>query len=1424
VHEAYFRAELGDVDEPTAPFGLLDVRGDGQQVEEVRIGLDDAVAALVRGLARQHGVSPAVLFHVAWAMVMAHTSDRQEAVFGTVLSGRLQGSSGADRVLGMFINTLPVRIKLDGLKVGEAVGAVYGQLGKLLEHEQAPLALAQRCSGVAAPAPLFTSLLNYRHSGGNAQDPQALLAWQGIEAAPGEERSNYPLALAVDDLGQGFMITAQCDGVSAARVAAMLAYAVEQFAHALRDRPTVELGSLSILPEAERQQLLAFQGERRDYPSRLVHELFEEQCARNPAARALVFEGQRMSYGELNRRANQFAHRLHSLGIGAGMRVAICSGRNMERIVALLGVLKSGAAFVPIDAASPDERVAYMLADCTPAFIVTEAGRHAVCAASGVPVLTLEALADELAGEPGHNLALEHYDADKLPAYVMYTSGSTGQPKGAVVEHGNVLNLLVNDAWCEIGEQDCVAQVANAAFDTCTWEIWGPLLHGARVVVLPPSVVLNPTALLSALLAEEVSHLALPTGLFAEYAEVLRPAFARMRYVLVGGDKLDPNVAARLLASGQAPQHLLNVYGPTEATFVVLTHELHAGMQAGRSIPIGRPIANTQIHILDRFGHSVPVGVRGEIHIGGKSVGSGYWNRPGLTAERYLPDPFSDTPEARLYRTGDLGRWLPDGTVEFLGRNDFQVKLRGFRIELGEIEACLSAYPGVRDAVVTVREESSTRRLVAYLLVEPGARLAPDAVRSALAQQLAEYMLPSAFVSLTSFPLTPNGKVDRKALPAPDLVSVVTRAYEAPQGQVEEAIAGLWRKLLAVERVGRDDNFFELGGHSLLAVQFVARMHTELNVQLSLSDVIAAPTPASIANLLQSDRADVMPNLECMRKGAGQPPLFFIHDGSGELTYARRLLPWIPEEVPVYGFNAALARGEGFDSIPELAARYVRQMRSVQAHGPYRLAGYSAGGAIAYEMAQQLLGVDESVGLLAVLDSLADYQGLGNFTRQPVSGEQELTTLDLIDVLAALGDLPPALLAQLGDLAHTGTLDDVLACCKAYGVLPAFLEKTLVRNYMAFSRRLVEALRGYAHPASQSLQVHLLVAQEERERDITSGWQAIAGRRLQVWPVQGNHLSMMDSPHVEQVGRTVGGLLSETVARTVAHPELAYNPCITIQVGRAGRKPVFCVPGAGATVTAFAPMAQALREVPVYGFQPRGYCGSMAPHANVPSAARAYIEAMRKIDPVGPYRLVGHSFGGWVAFEMASQLRTQGAEVELLLLLDSEAPPTAERPPRHYTRIEMLMKLVSLFELSLPDGGLGLEAADFEVRDANAQVALLLERLVARRLMPARTTPGVIDALLRVFTANLNCGYQPAAPYPGTVHLASVCDPGNPASIADDRAAIEGWRTQAATFLHFAAGGNHNTLLTSPHIDAVLGWVEPLLSPTNPIFTLSHLE
>ncbi|MCE4540810.1 amino acid adenylation domain-containing protein, partial [Pelomonas sp. P7] len=437
-------------------------------------------------------------------------------------------------------------------------------------------------------------------------------------------------------------------------------------------------------------------------------------------------------------------------------------------------------------------------------------------------------------------------------AYVIYTSGSTGLPKGVMVEHRNVLRLVINNPFVLIGPGDCLAHCSNSSFDATTWEVWGALLNGARVDIAPQELVLSPARLREYLLRSGATAAFFTTALFQQYVPVLGSALQGLQYLLFGGEVCDPNKVAAFMRAHR-PAHLIHCYGPTETTTFATTFDVEQVDSQTRSIPIGRPIANTQIYILDPQGQPVPIGVAGEIYIGGAGVARGYLNRPELTAERFIDDPFNG---GRMYKTGDLGRWLADGNIEYLGRNDFQVKIRGFRIELGEIEARLLQCQGVREAVVVAREDSpGDKRLVAYVLPHSGQQVEPAGLRGQLAQHLAEYMIPSAFVSLGSFPLTPNGKLDRKALPAPDQGAVVMRGYVEPLGEVEQALAQIWQELLGVERVGRHDHFFELGGHSLLAVQVAAGVRRALGLELPVRELFARPTLAELAQTLSGAAA-----------------------------------------------------------------------------------------------------------------------------------------------------------------------------------------------------------------------------------------------------------------------------------------------------------------------------------------------------------------------------------------------------------------------------------------------------------------------------------------------------------------------------------------------------------------------------------------
>ena len=874
---AFFARMLGDIEQPTTPFGLVAMNSDGSDFIEHRESLPQALADSLRVHARTLGVSVASIMHLAWAMMLSRATGLDRVVFGTVLFGRMDGGHGADRALGLYINTLPIRVDLDaGIGAGDAVRNTHRAVAELLRHEHASLAVAQRCSRVPATVPLFTSLFNYLY----AADASLSASDVRVEDVEGGERTNYPLSISAIDSGTGFRFIVQAmRDVGAKRIYDFLQTALEQLADALQRDPATPIRAIDVLPDDERTCLLTTWNDTvRDYPrDRCVHHVFESQVARAPDAIALVDDRGILTYGELNARANRVAHRLIAKGVQPDDRVAICMERSVGMTVGMLGILKAGAGYVPIDHRYPLDRIAYLLDDSAPAAILTTSALQSATwlTAIGAPILDIDAASSD--GEDA-NPDLDSVSPRNL-AYVIYTSGSTGEPKGVQVEHRNILRLTVNNHYAPIGADDCVAHCSNPAFDASTWELWAPLLNGARVRVIAQDTVLDPVALNRALIDGGVTALWLTVGLFNEYLDTLAPAFAGLEHLLIGGDALDPRKVAQALGNPSRPKRLVNGYGPTETTTFAITHDIVSVAADLRSIPLGAPIANTRIYLLDAQGRPVPAGVTGEIHIGGDGVARGYQNRSELTAERFLQDPFCGADDARMYRTGDLGRWLPDGTVEFLGRNDFQVKIRGFRIELGEIEARLNACDGVRDAVVLARGEvSGEKRLVAYWI--SGDRVqdeAPDealdsaALRQQLQQHLPDYMVPSAFVRVEAWPLTANGKLDRSALPDPDGDAYASRAYLAPEGPVEDTVALIWLELLPVERVGRHDNFFELGGHSLLAVQMASRVRRMLGVELPLRAMFEAPTLAQLAARVSTAERSRLTAIPAAQRSASMP-------------------------------------------------------------------------------------------------------------------------------------------------------------------------------------------------------------------------------------------------------------------------------------------------------------------------------------------------------------------------------------------------------------------------------------------------------------------------------------------------------------------------------------------------------------------------
>nr|WP_240457758.1 non-ribosomal peptide synthetase [Halomonas socia] len=847
-HEAFFRERLGDIEESTAPFGLLEVRGDGRDIEEVRVPLDTELAQQVRQQAQRYGVSTASLFHLAWALVLSKTTGRDDVVFGTVLFGRMQGIEGAERALGMFINTLPVRIKTGTQGVAECLHQTQDNLSELMHYEHASLGLAQRCSGLPGGTPLFTSLLNYRYSAPQ-QERRPVHTWEGMEVLSGQERTNYPIGMAVDDLGEGFQLVGQVScTIGAQRLCDYMCSAVAGIVESLQTAPRQAISEISLLGKDERQ-LLSEWGENAQQPSEAapVHQLIERQASAAPESTALIFDDQSLSYAELNARANQLAHYLIGLGVTPETRVGIAMERSMEMVVGLLGILKAGGAYVPLDPDYPSERLAYMVEDSGIELLLTQQHlRDILPVVGGLNVIELDQLDVTHHASTNPNVALH---GENL-AYVIYTSGSTGRPKGAANRHRALSNRLawMQDAY-RLTADDAVLQKTPFSFDVSVWEFFWPLMQGARLVMAPPGAHREPAQLVELIRTHKITTLHfVPSMLQAFLAHGDVEGCTSLTRVVCSGEALPAELQNQVFA--RLPHTALyNLYGPTEAAIDV-TH--WTCQDDGRNqVAIGQPIAGIRTYVLDGDLNMTPPGVAGELYLGGVGLARGYLHRPDLSAERFIADPFTEG--ERLYRTGDLVRWREDGQLEYLGRLDHQVKIRGLRIELGEIEAELLSQPAIREAVVTAQEGPNGARLVAYVVPQAGSELDSCSLREALGQRLPDYMVPGVVVTLDALPLNANGKVDRKALPEPELAS--GSQYAPPQGEVEEALADIWSEILGVERVGRHDNFFDQGGHSLLAVKMVARIQADIQVDIQLSEVLKKTQLCDLAECIATLRS-----------------------------------------------------------------------------------------------------------------------------------------------------------------------------------------------------------------------------------------------------------------------------------------------------------------------------------------------------------------------------------------------------------------------------------------------------------------------------------------------------------------------------------------------------------------------------------------
>jgi amino acid adenylation domain-containing protein len=934
----------------------------------VPIELNESLTRRLESLAKSQQVTLQMLLLAAYEVLLYRYSNQEDFAVGIPFAGR--SDTQLENLIGFFVSTLVIRADLTGEPTfQELLSRVRQKSLAAYDHQELPLQVLladlQPERNMSRP-PLFqvmfqllsgdTSRLELKNL--EVFDPRFVTA-----------RVKFDLELHLirdqgDISGALYFSTDLFDSQSIERMAAQYVRLLESIVA----QPHQKIGQFSILTDQERDRLLIeFNDTSCEYPRDLcVHQLFEQQVERTPDAVALVFEDQQLSYSELNARSNRLARYLRTQGVGDETPVGLCLDRSLDLVVSILGILKAGGTYVPLDADYPVKRLENMLELAEVKHLVTQSPLHAKLPCTKRLDICIDQDAHEIANEESTNLELA-CNSNRL-AYNIFTSGSTGQPKGVMIEHRSLVNLLADMASrLNFSPGDSLLSISTPCFDISLLEILLPLTASGLVEVASRDAFSDVRVLKNRLESKRFTWLfSTPSrlDLLLHGGWQGDPALN----VLTGGEQLSQSLSVQLATRCCS---LWNLYGPTEATILSTAIE---SIDQNPVCCIGRPVSNTQVYVLDSHRELLPIGVPGELYIGGDGLARGYLNRPDLTAERFVPNPFSNDSDSKLYRTGDLCRWRDDGTLEYLGRIDHQVKLRGFRIELGEIEAMLSSHSSIAQCVVVLREDRpGDKRLVAYYTLRGDPNPSIFELREFLGSKLPEYMVPAAFVRLDTLPLTPSGKIDRRALPLPDIKDVgVQDQYTPPRNGIEEQLAQIWSEVLGIERIGIHDNFFALGGHSLLAVRLFSEINNRLGRELPLSILFQQGTIAQIAQFIDASIEDQpIARIVQLSSSKNGHPLVVMPGLNGELLYSKELVDRVEHRSNVVGLQPNLDPRflETYTDFSRTASEYLKVIRAHQPLGPYRLLGYSYGGILGFEIARQLREQGQAVDFCGVIDT-----------------------------------------------------------------------------------------------------------------------------------------------------------------------------------------------------------------------------------------------------------------------------------------------------------------------------------------------------------------------------------------------------------------------------------------------------------------------
>ncbi|HIK04553.1 MAG TPA: amino acid adenylation domain-containing protein [Trichormus sp. M33_DOE_039] len=1163
----------------TAPTPLLvdstprEQGGFGEQA----IRISEKTTAMLQSLAQQHQLTLNTLVQGAWALLLSRYSGESDVVFGATRACRHSSVVGAESMVGLLINTVPIRVSVSGEKpLLTWLKELRSQWVALRDYEHTPLVNIQRWSDVPGGTPLFDSILVFENYELNSALRSQGDRWQNLEVKL-EEQTNFPLTL-VGYAESELLLKLKYDQKSFndAKIRRMLGH-LQTLLSSMVINPWQSLGELPLLTTDERHQMLIeWNHTQADFAEQLcIHQLFEAQVEQTPDAVAVVCGEEQLTYKELNCRANQLAHHLQQLGVKPGVLVAVYLERSLEMIPAVLGILKAGGAYVPLEPSFPKARIQLLLSSLQINHLVTQTSllpsihelelnalQHLICLdKSAYSQADKENQKEIFSPTPLHPYTptplyptptpsvwnrsyLDLLPTENLPtstnsndiAYVIFTSGSTGTPKGVVVRHQPVINLIewVNKTF-NVNANDRVLFITSLCFDLSVYDIFGLLAAGGSIRVVPSHDVRDPEALLHILCHEPITFWdSAPPALqqLATFFPMVQESncHPQLRLVFMSGDWI-PVTLPDLLKTTFPGVEVISLGGATEATVWSNYYPIGKVEPHWKSIPYGKPIQNAQYYILDDYLNPCPIGVSGELHIGGECLASGYLNQPELTAQKFIPNPFSDQKEARLYKTGDLARYLGDGNIEFLGRIDHQVKIRGFRIELGEIESVLTQHDSVQETVVIAREdEPGNKRLVAYVVVNGETATTMNELRRFLQEKLPEYMIPSAFVAIAKIPLTPNGKVDRRALPIPDQTRPeLEKAFVAPRNPIEIELARIWSEILGFDAIGISDNFFELGGNSLLAVKLFTQIEQKFGQKLPLATLLQSPTIEQLASILsQSNTSVSWSSLVTIQAGSSpKRPLFLIHALGGNVIGYQTLVRYLGAEQPVYGLQAQGLDGKQapHTKVEDMAAHYIREIRTVQPQGPYLLGGFSSGGTVAYEMARQLVAQGDRVALLAMFDTYSPSLYINNPSLLRTLYVYLFTLLRLPSV-----DRLNYVFAKVDWLKSMFT-------GKASSKFDLWNEHSFTEDANPYNMALIEALKQATMvdyvPQPYAGKVTLFTTKEILrwcQFKPCRGWGDMAKQGVEIHEVPGTHLGMLGEPGVQILAEKLRVCLEEVQA------------------------------------------------------------------------------------------------------------------------------------------------------------------------------------------------------------------------------------------------------------------------------------------------------